>query len=63
MRLSQLAVALSFIGLCAAAQSQTKWDMPTAYPANNFHTENVQQFAADEPSPKCIPSESVSVRS
>jgi TRAP-type C4-dicarboxylate transport system substrate-binding protein len=47
MRLSKLAVALSFIGLCAAAQSQTKWDMPTAYPANNFHTENVQQFAAD----------------
>jgi TRAP-type C4-dicarboxylate transport system substrate-binding protein len=47
MRLSKLAVALSFIGLSAAAQSQTKWDMPTAYPANNFHTENVQQFAAD----------------
>ena len=47
MRLSKLAVAFSFIGLCAAAQSQTKWDMPTAYPANNFHTENVQQFAAD----------------
>jgi len=47
MRLSKLAVALSFAGLCAAAQSQTKWDMPTAYPANNFHTENVQQFAAD----------------
>jgi TRAP-type C4-dicarboxylate transport system substrate-binding protein len=47
MRLSKLAVALSFFGLCAAAQSQTKWDMPTAYPANNFHTENVQQFAAD----------------
>jgi TRAP-type C4-dicarboxylate transport system substrate-binding protein len=45
--LSKLAVALSFIGLSAAAQSQTKWDMPTAYPANNFHTENVQQFAAD----------------
>jgi TRAP-type C4-dicarboxylate transport system substrate-binding protein len=47
MRLSKLAVALSFICLSAAAQSQTKWDMPTAYPANNFHTENVQQFAAD----------------
>ncbi|WP_194714681.1 TRAP transporter substrate-binding protein [Noviherbaspirillum soli] len=47
MRLNKLAVALSFIGLSAAAQSQTKWDMPTAYPANNFHTENVQQFAAD----------------
>jgi TRAP-type transport system periplasmic protein len=47
MRLIKLAVALSIIGFTAAAQSQTKWDMPTAYPANNFHTENVQQFAAD----------------
>jgi TRAP-type C4-dicarboxylate transport system substrate-binding protein len=29
------------------AMAQTRWDMPTAYPANNFHTENVQQFASD----------------
>ena len=28
-------------------QAQTKWDLPTAYPAGNFHTENLQQFAAD----------------
>src|SRR5260221_72798 len=27
--------------------AQTKWDMPTPYPATNFHTENVAQFAAD----------------
>ncbi|HET9762237.1 MAG TPA: TRAP transporter substrate-binding protein [Casimicrobiaceae bacterium] len=27
--------------------AQTKWDLPTAYPANNFHTENIQQFAAE----------------
>jgi TRAP-type C4-dicarboxylate transport system substrate-binding protein len=27
--------------------AQTKWDMPTGYPANNFHTENIQQFAVD----------------
>jgi TRAP-type C4-dicarboxylate transport system substrate-binding protein len=37
---------------CAAAfalpaLAQTKWDLPTAYPANNFHTENLQQFVAD----------------
>ncbi len=32
---------------CAAAMAQTKWDMPTPYPATNFHTENVMQFAAD----------------
>lgn len=32
---------------CAAAVAQTKWDMPTPYPASNFHTENIVQFAAD----------------
>ena len=31
----------------AAAQAQTKWDMPTGYPASNFHTENIRQFVAD----------------
>jgi TRAP-type C4-dicarboxylate transport system substrate-binding protein len=30
-----------------AAQAQTKWDLPAAYPATNFHTENLMQFAAD----------------
>src|SRR4029434_10090420 len=37
------------LALAAAlpAAAQTKWDMPTAYPANNFHTENIQQFAND----------------
>lgn len=32
---------------CAAAQAQVKWDLPAAYPAANFHTENLVQFAAD----------------
>ena len=34
---------------CAAvaAQAQTKWDLPAAYPATNFHTVNLQQFADD----------------
>ncbi|HWC46458.1 MAG TPA: TRAP transporter substrate-binding protein [Casimicrobiaceae bacterium] len=40
------ALALSF-ALAAPALAQTKWDVPTAYPANNFHTENLQQFAND----------------
>ena len=31
----------------SAAFAQTKWDLPAAYPANNFHTENLVQFAAD----------------
>src|SRR5206468_9235155 len=45
-RIHTIAVAL---GLCVAfgAAAQTKWDMPTAYPANNFHTENIMQFVAD----------------
>ena len=28
-------------------QAQTKWDLASAYPANNFHTENLVQFAND----------------
>ena len=43
-----LAVAPALIlALALPAMAQTKWDMPTAYPANNFHTENIQQFAGD----------------
>jgi TRAP-type transport system periplasmic protein len=29
------------------AFAQTKWDLPAAYPASNFHTENLVQFAGD----------------
>src|SRR5450755_4065784 len=29
------------------ASAQTKWDMPTAYPATNSPTENITQFVAD----------------
>ncbi|MGZ5073782.1 MAG: TRAP transporter substrate-binding protein [Usitatibacter sp.] len=32
---------------CAGASAQVKWDMPTPYPASNFHTENIDRFAAD----------------
>jgi TRAP-type transport system periplasmic protein len=31
--------------LCPFAQ--VKWDLPVAYPATNFHTENLVQFASD----------------
>jgi TRAP-type C4-dicarboxylate transport system substrate-binding protein len=42
------AVAIVAAGLaCGAAFAQTKWDLPTAYPASNFHTENILEFAAD----------------
>jgi len=42
------AVAIVALGLaCGFASAQTKWDLPTAYPASNFHTENIVEFAAD----------------
>ena len=46
----RLALALGTIALglaAGAAQAQTKWDLPAAYPATNFHTENLVQFADD----------------
>jgi len=41
------AAALVLAGAAAAASAQTKWDLPAAYPATNYHTENLVQFAAD----------------
>ena len=38
--------ALALAGLAGTASAQTKWDLPAAYPATNFHTENLMQFAA-----------------
>jgi TRAP-type C4-dicarboxylate transport system substrate-binding protein len=34
-------------GAQGAALAQTKWDLPGAYPAGNFHTKNMVQFAED----------------
>lgn len=46
--LRALATAAAVTALSAGfAGAQTKWDMPTAYPATNFHTENAAQFAKD----------------
>ena len=33
--------------LTTGAVAQTRWDLPAGYPANNFHTENLVQFASD----------------
>jgi TRAP-type C4-dicarboxylate transport system substrate-binding protein len=33
--------------LAAPAMAQTKWNLPAAYPADNFHTENLTQFSKD----------------
>ena len=43
----KLALIFAALGMGSAAFAQTKWDLPTAYPANNFHTENITQFAND----------------
>ena len=34
-------------GLAASASAQTKWDLPSAYPASNMHTQNLTQFVKD----------------
>jgi len=49
MKTFRLAFTLGAVslGLTGLAQAQTKWDLPAAYPASNFHTENLVQFAAD----------------
>jgi TRAP-type C4-dicarboxylate transport system substrate-binding protein len=33
--------------MSSTVMAQTKWDLPAAYPASNFHTENLVQFAND----------------
>ena len=43
----QALLAAVGLGTALCAGAQTKWDMPTAYPATNFHTENITQFVAD----------------
>ena len=41
------AAALLTLTLPVGALAQTKWDLPAAYPATNFHTETLQSFAND----------------
>src|SRR5690606_2571509 len=43
--LSACAAALAFSA--PAFTAPAKWDLPTAYPASNLHTENLQQFVKD----------------
>ncbi len=49
-RLSSISASIAAFTLALAsgvAIGQTKWDLPAAYPAGNFHTENITQFAKD----------------
>lgn len=42
-----IAFGLGLSTLALTAFGQTKWDLATAYPATNFHSENIAQFAQD----------------
>jgi TRAP-type C4-dicarboxylate transport system substrate-binding protein len=47
---SMTRLSLSLAGallLSAPALAQTKWNLPAAYPPDNFHTENLNAFAKD----------------
>jgi TRAP-type transport system periplasmic protein len=43
----KLGLMVAALALGVSATAQTKWDLPAAYPAGNFHTENLVQFAND----------------
>ena len=46
--LTRLGLSLAGALLVAVpAAAQTKWNLPAAYPADNFHTENLVQFSKD----------------
>jgi TRAP-type C4-dicarboxylate transport system substrate-binding protein len=47
MKLLPRLLATAALLAITTAQAQTKWDLPAAYPATNFHTVNLQQFADD----------------
>ncbi len=47
MRMIRPLLIAAGLAATALAQAQVKWDLPAAYPATNFHTVNLQQFADD----------------
>jgi TRAP-type transport system periplasmic protein len=44
LKFGLMAAALT---MSVSAMAQTKWDLPAAYPAGNFHSQNLAQFAND----------------
>ena len=45
---TRLALGLAgALSLALPAAAETKWNLPAAYPADNYHTENLNQFAKD----------------
>jgi TRAP-type C4-dicarboxylate transport system substrate-binding protein len=47
MKLVATLLAAAVSAGVGAAHAQVKWDLPAAYPAANFHSENLVQFAND----------------
>ncbi|MEP6791510.1 MAG: C4-dicarboxylate ABC transporter substrate-binding protein, partial [Ramlibacter sp.] len=43
----KFALLAAALALCGTAFAQTKWDLPAAYSATNFHSENLVKFADD----------------
>jgi TRAP-type C4-dicarboxylate transport system substrate-binding protein len=43
----KFALSVAAFALAGQVSAQTKWDLPSGYPASNFHTENLEQFARD----------------
>jgi TRAP-type C4-dicarboxylate transport system substrate-binding protein len=46
-RAFHLTLAAAALAASSLSFAQTKWDLPSAYPATNFHSINLAQFAAD----------------
>jgi TRAP-type C4-dicarboxylate transport system substrate-binding protein len=46
-RIFSLTAAAVLAMATGISHAQTKWDLASAYPATNFHSENLAQFAAD----------------
>lgn len=47
MRILGPALAVGALAFAAPAVAQTKWNLPSAYPADNLHSENLALFAKD----------------
>ncbi|MFN9806964.1 MAG: TRAP transporter substrate-binding protein [Betaproteobacteria bacterium] len=47
MKVHSIAIGGALLAAALTASAQTKWDLPAAYPATNFHSVNLQQFADD----------------
>ncbi|MCC2676636.1 MAG: dctP [Ramlibacter sp.] len=43
----KFALSLAALAMAGQVAAQTKWDLPAAYPATNFHSENLEVFAKD----------------